>query len=134
MNTNPVKGLITSRRFWLLIMDAVTSVILHYFAGPDAQFLIAVLQPVVLAVIVAFTVDDAQRTKAEAAVTSARLQVEWQREANRNLAAEHERQMQRVAKEYHAAGIEEGKKKEREAVAFREARAAAAANSAPPAK
>lgn len=47
-----------SRRFWLLIIDSVTSIVLHFVAGPDVSFLIGALQPVFIAVIIAYTVDD----------------------------------------------------------------------------
>lgn len=49
-----------SRRFWLLIMDSVVSITLHYIAGGDVTFLIGALQPVFIALIIAYTVDDTQ--------------------------------------------------------------------------
>ena len=55
-----------SRRFWLLILDSIVSIILHYVAGPDVQFLIGALQPVFITLIIAYTVDDTVATQAAA--------------------------------------------------------------------
>jgi hypothetical protein len=53
-----MKPIITSRRFWLLILDSIVSITLHYMAGQDVSFLIGALQPVFIALIIAYTVDD----------------------------------------------------------------------------
>ena len=55
--------ILTSRRFWLLIVDSVTSIVLHFVAGPDVSFLIGALQPVFIALIVAYTIDDVTTAK-----------------------------------------------------------------------
>jgi hypothetical protein len=47
-----------SRRFWLLVLDSVISIVLHFYAGGDVTFLIGALQPVFVALIIAYTVDD----------------------------------------------------------------------------
>ena len=60
MTTTPIYQ---SRRFWLLLIDTVTAVTLHYVAGPDVSFLIAALQPVFIALIIAYTVDDTTAAK-----------------------------------------------------------------------
>ena len=60
MTTTPIYQ---SRRFWLLMIDSVTSIVLHYVAGPDVTFLIAALQPVFIALIIAYTVDDTTAAK-----------------------------------------------------------------------
>jgi len=62
---NPLKLLFESRKFWLLVLDGVVSLILLVIAefAPNfqemANQLIAILQPVVVAVIVGIFVEDA---------------------------------------------------------------------------
>jgi hypothetical protein len=45
-------------------VDSIVSVILHFYAGADVSFLIGALQPVVIALIIAYTVDDTMAAKA----------------------------------------------------------------------
>jgi hypothetical protein len=63
-------NILISRRFWLLILDSVVSVLLHLFAGGEVTFLIGALQPVFIALIIAYTVDDTVATQAAAKVIS----------------------------------------------------------------
>jgi len=62
---NPLKLLFESRKFWLLVLDGVVSLILLVIAefAPNfqemANQLIAILQPVVVAVIVGIFVEAA---------------------------------------------------------------------------
>ena len=62
---NPLKLLFESRKFWLLVLDGVVSLILLVIAEVAPNFqemanqLIAILQPVVVAVIVGIFVEDA---------------------------------------------------------------------------
>jgi len=56
---NPLTGLWQSRKFLVLLMDAVVSIVLHYFGGPGVEFLIGALQPVALAFIYAVSIEDA---------------------------------------------------------------------------
>jgi len=61
----PLKALFGSRKFWLLVLDGVVSLILLVIAEVAPNFqemanqLIAILQPVVVAVIVGIFVEDA---------------------------------------------------------------------------
>ena len=61
----PLKALFASRKFWLLVLDGVVSLILLVIAefAPNfremADQLIAILQPVIVAVIVGIFVEDA---------------------------------------------------------------------------
>jgi hypothetical protein len=64
MNPNPFKGLVLSRKFWLLILDTVISLVL-YFVGKyapvafeDVKFAILALQPVFVAIIIAIAWED----------------------------------------------------------------------------
>lgn len=52
-----------SRRFWLLVLDTIVSVVLHYYGGTDVQFLVGALQPVFISVILAYTIDDTAALK-----------------------------------------------------------------------
>ena len=58
------KGLLASRRFWVLVVDTVISLLLYFvgkYAGAameDVKFLILALQPIALLLIAAWTVDD----------------------------------------------------------------------------
>lgn len=60
-------GLLQSRRFWTLLVDAVLSIALYfvgkYFAVAleDLRFLIIAIQPIAVALIAAYTIDDTQR-------------------------------------------------------------------------
>ena len=61
----PLKALFGSRKFWLLVLDGVVSLILLVIAELAPNFqemanqLIAILQPVIVAVIVGIFVEDA---------------------------------------------------------------------------
>ena len=59
-------NIVTSRRFWLLVLDTVVTILLHFYAGGDVTFLIGALQPVFIALIIAYTVDDTVATQAAA--------------------------------------------------------------------
>ena len=62
---SPFQALLKSRKFWLLVLDSVVSLVLFIVAhvAPDfeeaAKQLIAILQPVFVAVIVGIFVEDA---------------------------------------------------------------------------
>lgn len=62
---NPWERLAQSRKFWLLIMDTVISLVLHFCAvvKPEAlehvKFAVATLQPVFIVLITAIAVEDA---------------------------------------------------------------------------
>ena len=62
---DPLKALFSSRKFWLLLLDGVISLILLGIAqlAPNfqeiAEQIIAILQPVFVAVIVGIFVEDA---------------------------------------------------------------------------
>jgi len=48
-----------SRKFLLMILDTAISLVLHYYGGADTEFIIAAIQPVVVALIVAISIEDA---------------------------------------------------------------------------
>jgi len=63
---NPVSGLLRSRKFLLLVLDTIISLVLFFvgkYASPnlaeDIKFIIAAYQPVFVAIIVAISVEDA---------------------------------------------------------------------------
>jgi hypothetical protein len=69
-----MSDLLQSRKFWIMILDILVSTAGYFigkYAGPetakDALYLIGLLQPVVLAVIVAITVQNLEGQKAAAA-------------------------------------------------------------------
>jgi hypothetical protein len=63
MNTsNPAYRLLLSRKFLLLLLDAVLSLVLHYNAVPAE--VIAILQPVFVAIIVGIAYEDGQAKSA----------------------------------------------------------------------
>ena len=55
----PLGSLLYSRKFLVLMLDTVISVVLYYYGGPDVEFLIAALQPVVMMLIFAIAKEDA---------------------------------------------------------------------------
>jgi hypothetical protein len=61
----PLKKLLFSRKFLLLVLDTVISVSLFYFAKFEGvEFLIATLQPVFVFIIVAIAIEDAAEKSA----------------------------------------------------------------------
>ena len=61
----PLKSLLYSRKFLLMVLDTVVSVVLYYFADiPDVEFIIASMQPVFIAIILAIAVEDAAEKSA----------------------------------------------------------------------
>ena len=68
---NPFLGLLRSRKFWLLMLDTVISLIL-YFAGKyapagvfeDVKVIILALQPVFIVIIGAIAYEDGQQKRA----------------------------------------------------------------------
>lgn len=63
-------ALFQSRRFWVLVIDLVVSITLYFLgkygtpsALEDVKFLIASIQPVILLIIAAYTVDTVQTIK-----------------------------------------------------------------------
>jgi hypothetical protein len=71
MEPNPFSGLVHSRKFWLLVLDTLISLVL-YFVGKyggtdlfeDIKFLIISLQPVFVAIIWAIAHEDAANVTA----------------------------------------------------------------------
>ena len=59
MFLKPLLSLLQSRKFLVLILDTVISIVLHYYGGEDVQFLIGALQPVALMLIYAIAKEDA---------------------------------------------------------------------------
>ena len=66
---------LTSRRFWTLLVDTLVSLALYFvgkYAAPaltdDVKFGVMVLQPVVALLIVAYTVDDVNAARLDAHV------------------------------------------------------------------
>lgn len=68
---SPFKGLLRSRKFWLLVLDVVISSIL-FFGGKhlgesafeDIKFLVGVLQPVFVFIIAAIAYEDGAAKRA----------------------------------------------------------------------
>jgi hypothetical protein len=69
-----MKDLLMSRKFWIMVVDVVVSIVSFFvtkYAAPDMAkdvlFLIATVQPVVIAVIVAITVQNVEGIRKETA-------------------------------------------------------------------
>ena len=57
---NPIVSLFQSRKFLLLLLDTVVSVVLYFFAtAPNIEFLIGAIQPVFVAIIYSIALEDA---------------------------------------------------------------------------
>lgn len=70
MKPNPARDLLQSRRFWLMVIDLIISLVLYFtgkYATPqandDIRFLIAAIQPVFLTIITAITVQSIAEIK-----------------------------------------------------------------------
>lgn len=67
---SPLALLFKSRKFWLLILDTVVSIVVYVVSNffPDAQehakFLIGALQPIFVMLILAIAVEDAAEKRA----------------------------------------------------------------------
>lgn len=65
MNPNPFKALLYSRKFWLIVLDAIIStvtIIVGRYAQAEAEFirqLITIYQPVFVAIIIGIAAEDA---------------------------------------------------------------------------
>ena len=65
MSPNPFSALLHSRKFWLLVLDTVISMVLYFTgkylpaAAEDVKFGILGLQPVIIALIIAIAWEDA---------------------------------------------------------------------------
>jgi hypothetical protein len=75
---SPLVGLIRSRKFWLMTMDLVLSVVGYFvgkYAGPsvqeDVKFLTLTLQPVIIFLIYTIADEDKARTRANADIAVA---------------------------------------------------------------
>ena len=71
LTLNPIQGLLRSRKFLLLCLDTIISLVLFFvtkYAAPglaeDIKFVIAAYQPVFVAIIVAIAVEDAALKRA----------------------------------------------------------------------
>lgn len=78
---NPVASLFGSRKFLLMLLDLVVSVVLYFtakYAGPsafdDVKLLVAGLQPVFVTVITMIAVEDNAKAKNAAHVEIAKVQ------------------------------------------------------------
>jgi len=61
----PIKKLLYSRKFLLLALDTIISVLLFYFGKFEGvEFLIATLQPVFVFIIIAIAIEDAAEKSA----------------------------------------------------------------------
>ena len=61
----PIKSLLYSRKFLLLVLDTVVSVLLFYFSGIEGvEFLIGIIQPVFVFIILAIAIEDAAEKSA----------------------------------------------------------------------
>jgi hypothetical protein len=69
MTQNPFRDLLLSRRFWLLMLDTVITLVIYFIAKyspaaeADVRTVIFALQPVFLLLIGALTYDDSQAAK-----------------------------------------------------------------------
>lgn len=68
---NPIKGLLRSRKFWLLIIDTVVSLIVlvtGWFLSPEnidkVVTVVGIIQPVFVAVVVGIFTEDAAAKRA----------------------------------------------------------------------
>jgi len=68
---NPAKGLIQSRKFWILMLDVVISLITYFvtkYASPmyaeDVLFFIGAMQPVFIALIAGIAWEDSAAKRA----------------------------------------------------------------------
>ncbi len=79
---NPFKGLLVSRKFWLMVLDVIVSGATYFigkYAGADGQdmlFVIGLLQPVFVTVIASVTLEDNAERKLIASKHEAELS--WQ--------------------------------------------------------
>lgn len=75
---NPFKALFASRKFWLLIMDTIVSLVLYFVpryvpgAEADVRFLILALQPIFIVVISAIAYEDGKIIPAQLSVEEAK--------------------------------------------------------------
>ncbi len=79
---NPLQALLRSRKFLVLVLDTVVSLVLYFSAKylaagavEDIKTVILALQPVVLVLIGAIAYEDGQAMKAEATAAANKLQV-----------------------------------------------------------
>lgn len=59
----PLKSLLYSRKFLVLLLDTVISVVLHFAGGAEVEFLIGALQPVALMIIYTIAAEDIAKAK-----------------------------------------------------------------------
>ena len=55
----PLLGLLQSRKFMVLVLDTIVSIVLYYWGGEQVEFLIGVLQPIAMMLIYAIAKEDA---------------------------------------------------------------------------
>ena len=56
----PLKKLLFSRKFMLLLLDTVVSVVLYFWSGiAGIEYIISVMQPIFVMLIVAIAIEDA---------------------------------------------------------------------------
>jgi hypothetical protein len=79
MVPNPFLGLAKSRKFWLLVLDTVFALLMHFLgkyspsAMEDARFLFLTLQPVFVIVIGAIAYEDKANMQARADLETATM-------------------------------------------------------------
>lgn len=68
---SPVNSLLQSRKFWLMMLDLVVSLVMFFGAKylsaslfEDVKFVIAAIQPVFIAIIASIAAEDAANAKA----------------------------------------------------------------------
>lgn len=59
---HPLRSLLFSRKFLVLILDTIISVILHFGGTENVEFLIGALQPVAMVIIYAIAMEDVAKT------------------------------------------------------------------------
>ena len=63
-SASPVARLFRSRKFLLLLLDTIISLVLHFAGGQDVEFVIGALQPVFAFIIAAIAYEDAAAKRA----------------------------------------------------------------------
>ena len=82
MQPNPFASLLKSRKFWLLILDAILSLSVYFLgkyvpvAAEDLNVLILTLQPVFITIIGSVAYEDAAAMRAKSAVDVSKVDAE----------------------------------------------------------
>ncbi len=79
MTPNPFAGLAHSRKFWLLVLDTLFALAMHFLgkysptAAEDTRFLFLTIQPVFVLIIGAIAYEDKAKIEARSSLDVARL-------------------------------------------------------------